>query len=89
VHNTVATSMVLLFVALIIGLKRLLPELPRTFFLLSYAFLAGILVSGVMYFPVGYYNLTAFELIASGLIFGWIVIFVRITAAVTAADDSH
>ncbi|MGO4691040.1 hypothetical protein [Glaciibacter sp. 2TAF33] len=89
VHNTVATSMVLLFLVLVIGLKRLLPEFPRSFFLLSYAFLAGILVSGVMYFPVGYYNLTAFELIASGLIFGWIVIFVRITAAVTATDDSH
>jgi hypothetical protein len=89
IHNAVATSMVLLFLLLIIGLKRLLPEFPRTFFLLSYAFLAGIVAAGVMYVPVGYYNLTAFELIASGLIFGWIVIFVRITAAVTATDDSH
>ncbi|MCU1409030.1 MAG: hypothetical protein JWM23_1110 [Microbacteriaceae bacterium] len=89
VHNTVATSMVLVFLALVISLKRILPEFPRNFFLLSYAFLAGIVVSGVMFFPVGYYNLTAFELITSGLIFGWLVIFVRVTAAVTTVGDSH
>lgn len=89
VHNTVATGMVVLFFALMIALRYLLPGFPQTFFLLGYAFLAAIAVAAVMFYPIGYYNLTAFELIASALIFGWLVIFVRNIAAVTADAGSH
>ncbi|WP_424936468.1 MULTISPECIES: hypothetical protein [Bacteria] len=35
-------------------------------------------------FAVGYYNLTAVELIAAVLIFSWIIVFLRTTASVTA-----
>ncbi|MGO4105738.1 hypothetical protein AB4Y63_17500 [Leifsonia sp. YAF41] len=89
IHNTVATGMVVIFVVLMIALKRLLPGYPQTFFSLGYAFLICIGVAAFMFFPVGYYNLTAFELIASALIFSWLVIFVRNTAAVTAVSSSR
>jgi hypothetical protein len=88
-HNTVATGMVVLFFILMIALKRLLPGYPQTFFALGYGFLGCIGVAAFMFFPVGYYNLTAFELIASALIFSWLVIFVRNTAAVTAVPGSR
>lgn len=89
IHNTVATGMVVIFFILMIALKRLLPGYPQTFFALGYAFLGCIGVAAVLFFPIGYYNLTAFELIASALIFSWLVIFVRNTAAVTAVSGSR
>lgn len=81
--------MVVLFFVLMIALRWLLPGFPRTFFLLGYSFLGCIVVAAVMFFPIGYYNLTAFELIAAAFIFGWLVIFVRNIAAVTADASSH
>lgn len=42
-------------------------------------------VSGAaMYFPVGYYNLTAVELIAASLVFAWLIVLIRNLAAVDA-----
>lgn len=89
VHNIAAGGMVIVFFALIFGLRKLVPGYPQTFFILSYAFLCCIVLAAVMYFPIGYYNLTAFELISAALIFVWLVIFVRNTAAVTTDADSH
>ena len=37
-----------------------------------------------MYFPVGYYNLTAVELSAASLVFAWLIVLIRNLAAVDA-----
>ena len=37
-----------------------------------------------MYFPVGYYNLTAVELSAASLVFAWLIVLIRTLAAVDA-----
>ncbi|MFF2053424.1 DUF998 domain-containing protein [Leifsonia sp. NPDC058194] len=84
IHNTVATGMALVFCALVIGLRWLLPEMPRAFILLGWAFLVVIAVVAVL-FAIGDYNLTAVELVAAVLIFSWIIVFLRITTA-TSAD---
>jgi hypothetical protein len=47
-------------------------------------FLAAIVVAAVLWFPVGYYNLTAVELIAGLLIFSWLIVLIRNLAAVDA-----
>lgn len=84
IHNTVATGMVLVFCALVIGLHWLLPALPKTFVVLGWVFL--VVIAGVaVLFAVGYYNLTAVELVAAVLIFSWIIVFLRVTTA-TSAD---
>jgi hypothetical membrane protein len=84
IHNTVATGMVLVFCALVIGLRWLLPQLPRAFVVLGWVFL--VVIAGVaVLFAVGYYNLTAVELVAAVLIFSWIIVFLRVTTA-TSAD---
>jgi hypothetical membrane protein len=80
-HNTVACSLVIIFLALVFSIPRLLPDFSRTFFLLGYAFVASVVVVTLLYFPVGYYNLTALELVAAAVILGWIVIFIRTAAA--------
>lgn len=86
IHNTVATGMALVFCALVIGLRWLLPQLPRTFIVLGWVFL--VVIAGVaVLFAIGYYNLTAVELVAAVLIFSWIIVFLRITTA-TSADEA-
>ena len=80
-HNSVATGMVLIFVWLVLAIHRLVPGFPVTFFLLGYSFLVAIVVVTILFFPVGYYNLTALELVAAAAILGWVVILIRTVAA--------
>jgi hypothetical protein len=54
--------------------------MPRVFVLLGYVFVGVILVLAV-FFAIGYYNLTAVELVAAVLIFSWIIVFLRNTSA--------
>ncbi|MGG7462811.1 hypothetical protein [Plantibacter sp. YIM 135347] len=77
IHNTFATGMALAFVALLIGLRWILDGLPRAVFVFSDALLVGVAVAVVLWWPIGYYNLTALELIAASLIFTWLIVFIR------------
>jgi hypothetical protein len=88
VHNTVATGMAVAYLVLVIGLRFWIPGLQRGFIYLGWAFLAVVVVVGV-FFGVGYYTLTAVELIAAMLIFSWIILFLRNIAALQkdAAPD--
>ena len=81
VHNTVATGMAVVYAVVVIGLPRFLPTMPRVFVYLGWAFVGVIVVLGV-FFAVGYYNLTAVELVAGVLIFSWIILFLRNTGSV-------
>ncbi|GLI26802.1 hypothetical protein ARHIZOSPH14_10440 [Agromyces rhizosphaerae] len=83
VHNTVATGMAVVYLVIVIGLRWFLPGFPNAFLVLGYAFIGIILVSVLMFFPFGYYNLTAVELVAAGLIFSWLIIFIRNISAST------
>ena len=80
-HNTSATGMVVVYVALVVSLRRLLPSMPRVFVLLGYTYV-GVIVVLAVFFITGYYNLTAVELVAAILIFSWIIVFLRNTGAV-------
>ncbi|WP_125099828.1 hypothetical protein [Leucobacter chromiireducens] len=76
-HNTFATGMAVVFGALLIGLRWILDGFSRTFLLFSDVTLIGIAFSALLFWPIGYYNLAAFELVAAGIIFAWLVIFLR------------
>jgi hypothetical protein len=80
-HNTVATGMAVVFAVIVIGLPRFLPTMPRVFVYLGWAYVCVIVVLGV-FFAIGYYNLTAVELVAGVLIFSWIILFLRNTGSV-------
>lgn len=88
VHNSFATGMAVVFGVLLIGLRWLLDGFSRTFLLFSDVCLIGIAVSAVLFWPVQYYNLAAFELVAAGIIFGWLIIFLRHIDASTRTDNS-
>ncbi|MFJ3404671.1 hypothetical protein [Promicromonospora sp. NPDC090134] len=85
-HNTSATGMVVVYVTLVVTLRRLLPSMPRVFVLLGYTYV-GVIVVLAIFFITGYYNLTAVELVAAILIFSWIIVFLRNTGAVEQPRD--
>ena len=83
-HTLVASGMVLVFASLAVRIRALVPSISVTFAALGWVFLAAIGVAAVLWFPVGYYNLTAVELIAASLIFSWLIVLIRNLAAVDA-----
>ncbi|HET8928273.1 MAG TPA: DUF998 domain-containing protein [Microbacterium sp.] len=86
IHTGVASGMAVAFGILVIMLPRWIPGLSRGFLLLGWLFIAVILVLGV-FFAVGYYTLTAVELVAGILVFAWIILFLRNAAALI--EDSR
>ncbi|HKP07782.1 MAG TPA: DUF998 domain-containing protein [Microbacterium sp.] len=77
-HNLSASGMAVMYLALLIGGPRFFRGMPRAYFAASWGFLAAMIVSIVLFIPaVGYFSLTAFEIIVFALIFGWIAVFIR------------
>jgi hypothetical membrane protein len=79
-HTGVASGMVVAFGVLVLGLHRWITGMPRAFVVLGWLFLAITLLLAVFFF-IGYYTLTAVELVAGILVFTWIVLFIRNAAA--------
>lgn len=85
-HNVSAGGMAILFVGLVMLLPLLAPMLSRAFFVLSYGLMVALVVCWWLFVgPIQYLNLTAFEMIAAAIIFGWLIVFIRQIAA--GVDD--
>ncbi|KRO04810.1 hypothetical protein IV54_GL000835 [Levilactobacillus paucivorans] len=72
-HDQVATFLVYLIMALIVGVRWLLPRVTQEFLYLSYGVGAALFVAEVLFRWVGYFSLTAFEMMAFVLAFGWLL----------------
>lgn len=76
-HNHSAGNLVYLIIILIITVRWLLPGVSKDFLKLSYI-IGGILgLVTVLFLPVGYFSLTAFELIAFTLAFSWLFLLFK------------
>ncbi|GGI45287.1 putative membrane protein [Agromyces flavus] len=86
-HNSCAIGMSLSFLVLLASSPWTLKGMPARFFWFCAG--AGALVVGgaLLFEPVGYYNLTAFELLAFATIFGWISVFIRFENALTDGPE--
>lgn len=84
-HNTMATSMAAAFTLLLVRTPAWVPGLSRTFYAAGYALLGAAVVSVMLWWPLGYYNMTAMELVIAGVVLAWLVLFTRNVAA--AVDD--
>lgn len=80
IHTGVASGMAIVFGVLVIRLPVWIPETPRFFVLLGWVFFGVVLLLGVFY-GIGYYTLTAVELVGGTLVFTWIILFLRNAAA--------
>ena len=76
IHNACAMGMLVVFLTLLIGGHRHLRDMPRAYFIACWGFVASIALTVVL-FAVGFFNVTAVEIVAFSLIFGWISVFVR------------
>jgi hypothetical protein len=87
IHNLSASGMAVMYLVLLIGGPALLRGMPRTYFVASWGFLAATVASVLLFIPaVGYFSLTAFEILVFALIFGWIAVFVRFLGVAGRAD---
>lgn len=75
-HNLAATGMAVMFGVLLIGGFWWLRRFPRTYAISAAAFLVTLVLTAVL-FGSGFFTLTALEIIAFALIFGWIAVFIR------------
>ncbi|WP_062383354.1 DUF998 domain-containing protein [Demequina iriomotensis] len=83
IHTAVASGMAVAFAVLTIRLRAWVPGISRAFLPVGWAFVAVIVVLA-MFFAVGYYSLTAVELVAGVLVFTWIILFQRNVGALQA-----
>ncbi len=83
IHNSFAALLAVVFAVLTVSAPWTLRGFPRSFFVANWVLLGALLATVILFFPVGYLNLTGLELIAAGIIFAWLILFVRTLAAVT------
>ncbi|GAA1405907.1 hypothetical protein AUR04nite_16500 [Glutamicibacter uratoxydans] len=81
VHVGFASGMVLLFAVFSYFLMRRVPGIPKDFMIFSGIVVAAVVVSVLLWVPIGYYNLTGMEFVAAGFLFSWLIVFVRTAAA--------
>jgi hypothetical membrane protein len=88
-HTAFAVGIAVVFGVLVVLLPRWIPTMPAAFVMLGRMGI-GILAVLFALFGVGYYTLTAVELVAGSLILAWINLFIRSAAAIRRdfADDS-
>ncbi|GAA1702011.1 hypothetical protein GCM10009808_19960 [Microbacterium sediminicola] len=79
-HTGSAAGMAVTFGVLVVMLRHWVPGIPATFALLGWIFFGVLVVLGIEY-AIGYYTLTAVELVGAVLLFAWIVMFIRNIAA--------
>ena len=79
-HNVSAVGMLITFALVVFWVRKALPAAPTAFFVFGYVSFAVIVIM-VVFFAIGYYVLTATELVAGGIIFGWLVVYLRVTGA--------
>lgn len=84
-HNLSAMGMAVAFLVLLFASPWILTGLPRRFFVVCAGFAFALIGGALLFEPVQYYNLTAFELVAFAIIFAWIAIFIRFISAL--ADE--
>lgn len=87
-HNVSAVGMVLVFALEVFWVRSALPGAPAAFFVLGYVFF-GVIVLTLVFFAVGYYVLTAAELVAGVLVFGWLIVYLRVSGAAAETQNIH
>lgn len=85
-HNIFAIGMAVVFGAFLLGLRWVLPCLPRVMIALALVVAGGILLSASLFW-IAYYTLTIHEIICAGLVVGWLLLFTR-TLAVAERSGS-
>ncbi|MGR0218918.1 hypothetical protein [Agromyces sp. ZXT2-6] len=87
-HNLSAIGMSLTFLGMLLSAPWTLRGMPSRFFWFCTGAAALLLGGALLFEPVGYYSLTAFELLAFATIFGWISVFIRFIDAIAERGEA-
>ncbi len=88
VHDFLGYSMLIIFGVIVLSLRFIFPKIDKTFLTNSYLTLALIAFCYILFSVVGYFSLTAFELIGFIITFGWLLMFVRKISTMSKVDQS-
>ncbi|SEJ11484.1 hypothetical protein [Demequina mangrovi] len=83
IHTFVASGMAVAFGVLTFRLHAWVPGISRAFLPVGWGFVAVIVIQAT-FFAIGYWSLTAVELVAGVLVFTWIILFLRQVGALQA-----
>ncbi|AVK60842.1 hypothetical protein C5Z25_03335 [Lactobacillus sp. CBA3605] len=88
-HDQVAIFLVYFIIALIVGIRWLLPQISKDFLYLSDGVGIALVVAAVLFQVVGYFSLTVFEMVAFVMAFGWLLMLLdRIEALIDLGIES-
>lgn len=88
VHNIFAISLSGLFGILLLVSPIVLRGMPWAFLITTVGFLLVLALATWLFYGVGYLPLTNYELIAFGVLFGWISMFVRFLAVLLDVGET-
>ncbi len=77
VHSTFIRILGVVFILLLAGVQLWLPGFPAAVYVGTYLMLALAVLATLLWLPLRYYNLTGFELAMGGVIYAWLVVFIR------------
>ena len=74
IHDQIASSLAYLVLAMIIGIKWMLPQISREFQVFSYVMGIILVAVSLAFKPIDYLSLTGFEMLSFFAVFGWILL---------------
>lgn len=77
IHTGFVQVLAVTFVVLLLSVPIWLPGAPAAMYVISYMMLGLGVFAVALWYPLGYYNLTALELAFAGIIFAWLVVLIR------------
>ncbi|BDZ31955.1 DUF998 domain-containing protein [Lactiplantibacillus sp. WILCCON 0030] len=89
VHDQFAIILVYLIIALIVGIRWLLPNVSKDFLYLSYGVGGALILAEILFQGIGYFSLTAFEVVGFLMAFGWLLMLLdRIETLIDTGIES-
>lgn len=88
-HTAFVWVAAFLMVFMMLGSPLWIPYFPASFYIMSYGAIVVMVGASYLWFGLNYYNLTALELVAAGVLFGWLVVLIRNIDAIMSEPDSE
>jgi hypothetical protein len=86
VHSTFIRILGVVFILMLATIQLWLPGFPAAVYVASYLMVGLGVVATLLWLPLRYYNLTGFELAMAGIVYAWLVVFIRnLDAVLTVA----
>jgi hypothetical protein len=82
IHSTFMRVLVVAFMLMLITVPIWLPGFPTAFYVATVMMLVLSVLAAALWYPLRYYNLTGFELVMAGVVYAWLVLFIRSVDAV-------